>query len=246
MAKKTRNYKAQNNKAINEFLSDIVWATSTGSQRSMQTIARKGIERLVNNVASFSDYTGVLINSYQAAIYQKGNFNFQGNGKYGGNFDAKGHAMRGYRDPYGNSLQNKFRNSSGNVILMTSHGVQGTTRISFNTVGRKGKQIQRRKQRNSRSKEFIRNYWKKRSPEYQGYGSRTGNIRAYSPRIKTGFEVLFDNPAPYALSVQSRNDGSRVMPVGVASMIDRGMAFTITTSEIVNALNRVKRKKGRK
>lgn len=246
MARIRKFKKGQNNREINEFLSDIVSATSAGSLRSMRTIARKGIENLVNNVAGFSDYTGVLINSYQAAIYEKGNFNFQGNGKFGGSFDAKGHAFRGYRDPYGKSLQHTFQNSSGNTILITSHGIPGTTRISFSTIGRNGARIARRKQRNPRSKSSIRNYWRKRSKEYQGYGSRTGKIRAYNPQIKIGFEVLFDNPTPYALLVQKRNEGSRVMPTGVANMVSGGMAVSITTAEIANLLNRAKRKKGRR
>ncbi len=64
-----RNYKnVRGNTAINQFLGVAVGAVTSASLRAMQKVARRGVDNLVNNVAKFSDYTGVLINSYQAAI----------------------------------------------------------------------------------------------------------------------------------------------------------------------------------
>lgn len=235
---KLRSYKKQNEREINRFLSNIITPTMQGTRNAMITIAQRGITRLVNNVAGFSDYTGVLINSYQAAILSKGKFNFKGRGS-GGDFDAIGQTIR----PYRVEGKNQFKNSSGGIVLMTSYGVDGTTGISFWTEGRQGRTIARRKWRNKRSKASIRNYWKKRSKEYQGYGLKTSNIRAYTPTVRLGYEVVFDNPAPYAKTVQEINEGSRVMPTGIANIMNRGLAVSIATNEIIKAHRRIKKRR---
>lgn len=238
---KLRSYKKQNEREINRFLSNIITPTMQGTRNAMITIAQRGITRLVNNVANFSDYTGVLINSYQAAILSKGKFNFKGRGS-GGDFDAIGQTIRPYRFR-GNKGKNQFKNASGGTVLITSYGVDGTTDISFWTEGRHGRSIARRKQRNKRSKASIRNYWKKRSKEYQGYGLKTSKIRSYTPTIRLGYEVVFDNPAPYAQTVQENNDGSRVMPTGVANIMNRSLALSIATNEIIKAHRRIKKRR---
>lgn len=235
---KLRSYKKQNEREINRFLSNIITPTMQGTRNAIITIAQRGVTRLVNNVANFSDYTGVLINSYQAAILSKGKFNFKGRGS-GGDFDAIGQTIR----PYRVEGKNQFKNASGGTVLMTSYGVDGTTDISFWTEGRHGRSIARRKQRNKRSKASIRNYWKKRSKEYQGYGLKTSNIRAYTPTVRLGYEVVFDNPAPYAQTVQENNDGSRVMPTGIANIMNRGLAISITTNEIIKAHRRIRKRR---
>ena len=235
---KLRSYKKQNEREINRFLSNIITPTMQGTRNAMITIAQRGIDRLVNNVAGFSDYTGVLINSYQAAILSKGKFNFKGRG-HGGDFDAIGQTIR----PYRVEGKNQFKNASGGTVLMTSYGVDGTTGISFWTEGRHGRTIARRKLRNKRSKASIRNYWKKRSKEYQGYGLKTSNIRSYTPTVRLGYEVVFDNPAPYAKTVQENNEGSRVMPTGIANIMNRSLAISITTNEIIKAHRRIKKRR---
>lgn len=241
---KVRNYKGKNEKEINKFLSDIIGATSQGSRRAMTSMAQRGIQRLVNNVAGFSDYTGVLINSYQAAIYQNGQFRIRG-GKhidgYRGDFSTSGDALRNYDSVY--------RNSSGSVILLTSYGVgpKGSrgNPISFRTVKNKGKAIAKSYGRNSSSKPEIPNYWKKRTKEYQGYGRKTANIKSYTPSIKFGFEVVFDNPTPYAMKVQQNNKGSRVMPTGVANIMNGSLALSITSSEISKEFQKAKKRRKR-
>lgn len=246
MAKKTRNYKrAQNNKAINEFLNEIIGVTSTGSRRAVTAMADRGIKRLVHNVAGFSDYTGVLINSYQAAVYQNGEFRTRGGRhikNYRGDFNYTGDALRSYG--------NTFRNNSGSAILFTSYGVGPTglrgAPISFKTIKNKGGSIEKSLGRNPKSKDAIRNYWKKRPKEYQGYGRKTANVKAYSPSIKYGFEVVFDNPAPYAQFVQENNKGSRVMPTGAASIMPRGLAISIATHEINRELQKARARRKKK
>jgi hypothetical protein len=231
MAKKTRNYKGWNKKRLNKFLSDIIGATNQGSRRAMVAIAQRGIHRLVNNVAGFSDYTGVLINSYQAAIFQKGEFRIKGyRNIIRGDFSYSGDTLRTYG--------NVFRNTGGSIVLLTSYNVgpKGTRKnpISYKTVKNKKDKIAKSFERNSRSKDEIPNYLKKfkRTKKYQGYGRETANIKGYSPSVKLGFEVVFDNPTPYAEKVQRVNKGSRVMPTGVANIMDRSLALSITSSEI--------------
>lgn len=242
---KARNYKGQNEKELNKFLSDIIGATNQGSRRAMVAIAQRGIHRLINNVAGFSDYTGVLINSYQAAILTRGKFNY----KYGsrtGDFDARGQGLRRQNNPFNPKgySDNVFKNGRGSTILLTSFRTSGTTPISFWTEGRKGTKIIKRKGRNPRSKPFIRNRWSKRTKEYQGFGMKTEGLRSYNSNVRVGYEVIFDNPAPYAESVQKHNDGSRVMPTGVANIMNRGLALSITSSEISREF--IKRNKKRK
>lgn len=239
---KARNYKGRNEKELNEFLSDIIGATNQGSRRAMVAIAQRGIHRLVNNVAGFSDYTGVLINSYQAAIFQKGKFRIKGyRNIYRGDFSTSGDALRSYG--------NVFRNTGGSIVLLTSYNVgpKGSrdNPISFKTVKNKGKKIAKSYGRNPQSKDAIPNYWRKRNKNYQGYGRETAKIKGYSPSIKLGYEVVFDNPAPYAEKVQQENQGSRVMPTGVANIMNRGLALSITSAEISREFQKMKKKRKR-
>jgi hypothetical protein len=210
----------------------------------MVTIANRGIRNLVENVAGFSDYTGVLINSYQAAILTRGKFNY----KYGsltGDFDARGQGLRRQNNPFNPKgySDNVFKNGRGSTILLTSFRTSGTTPISFWTEGRKGTQIRKRKGRNPKSKPFIRNRWSKRTKEYQGFGMKTEGLRSYNSNVRVGYEVIFDNPAPYAESVQKHNAGSRVMPVGLASIMPRGLAISIASREISLVTNRHKKRR---
>jgi hypothetical protein len=245
MAKKLRRYKGAQEKALNEFLNEIIGVTSTGSRRAMVAMAQRGIRRLVNNVAGFSDYTGVLINSYQAALYSRGKFQFSGGrgglrGRegYKGDFYHTGDPIRNYG--------NTFRSSTGSAILFTSYGIgpKGTkdNPISFKTVKNKGESIEKSYGRNSSSKETIPNRWKRRPKEYLGYGRKTANVKSYNPSVKLGFEVVFDNPTPYAMKVHKENKGSTVMPVGTSQIMGRGLAFSITSQEIGRELYKAKRR----
>lgn len=238
-----RNYKSgRNQKVTNEFISDIVGAVRVGSASAMRKIAQRGIDRLVNSVAGFSDYTKVLINSYQAAVFTKGkldtNPNYhRGMGAFRGDFDSSGEANRSYG--------NVFRNRRGGIVLITSYNSRNP--ITFKTVKNKGKAFPITKRRNPKSKESIRNRYRRgaRGP-YLGYGRDMSKLRAYTPKVRLGYEVVFDNPTPYAEHVQQNNKGSRVMPVGTSSMITRGMAVSITSSEIYNTVRKAQQQKKRR
>ena len=229
-----RNYKnVKGNKAINEFLGTVVGAVRSGSLNAMQKIARRGVEHLVNNTAKFSDYTGVLVNSYQAAIVV--------NGKWatGGDFNLGGEAI-------GRGGMNEFRNGNKSVRLVTSYDINGTTPISFKTIKNKGTSFAKRKERNPNSKSSIPNRYQRHQTgkAYKGYGRDITAIRAHSPAATLGIEVLFSNPTPYANHVAKNNAGSTVMPVGgAARMLPRGVVVSITDAEIYRAVQRAKKRK---
>lgn len=237
---KARSFKsAKNNRAINEFLTDIVGAVTVGGANAMRKIAQRGIKRLVNNVAGYSDYTGVLINSYQAVLFQKGKIK-----GVGGDFDANSNALN--KSSYGNA-HNIYRNARGGIVMVTSYKADGTTPISFWTEGRKGTSIALRRRRNAASKERIRNRYKKgQQRPYKAYGHELSSLRGYSPSTRVGYEVVFDNPAPYAEFVQKNNPGSTVMPMGVANIMPRELAISISDNEIQKAAKNAKTRKKRR
>lgn len=61
----------RNKAIINSFIGGIAYAAGAASELSMHSIARMGLRTLVDE-AYFNDYTGVLINSYQAAVISGG------------------------------------------------------------------------------------------------------------------------------------------------------------------------------
>lgn len=237
---KARSFKsAKNNKAINEFLTDIVGAVTVGGANAMRKIAQRGVKRLVNNVAGYSDYTGVLINSYQAVLFQKGKIK-----GVGGDFDANSNALN--KSSYGNA-HNIYRNARNGIVMVTSYKTDGTTPISFWTEGRKGTSIALRIRRNAASKERIRNRYRKgQQRPYKAYGHELSKLRGYSPSTRVGYEVVFDNPAPYAEFVQKNNPGSTVMPMGVANIMPRELAISISDNEIQKAIRNAKTRKKRR
>lgn len=218
-----KNYKnAKNNAAINNFLGAAVGAVTSASLRAMQKVAQRGVDNLVNNVAQFSDYTGVLINSYQAAILVNGNFDSVGKWTY----------------------LNEFRNAKRSIRMITSYHTNGTTPISFKTIDNKGTSFARRKQRNPNSKPTIKNRYQRKATGnmYKGYGRDLTTVRTHTPMSSLGIEVVFSNPTPYANHVAEQNAGSIVMPVGVAAInLPVGTVVAITDSEIFRAVNRAKK-----
>ncbi len=218
-----KNYKnVRGNTAINQFLGVAVGAVTSASLRAMQKVAYRGVDNLVNNVAKFSDYTGVLINSYQAAILVNGNLDTLGRWYY----------------------LNEFRNAKRSIRMITSYHKSGTTPISFKTINNKGTSFARRKQRNPNSKPSIENRYKRKTvgDMYKGYGRDLTTLRTYSPASSLGIEVVFSNPTPYAKHVAEQNAGSVVMPIGVAAInLPMGTVLAITDSEIWRAVSRAKR-----
>lgn len=232
MATIRRNYKnVEGNRAINKFLNTAVGAVRSGSLNAMQKVASRGVANLVQNVARFSDYTGVLINSYQAAVIV--------NGKWGtgGDFNTSGDVITGGK-------RNEFRNGKHSIRLITSQDVEGTTPISFKTINNKGTAFAKRKERNPQSKGSIPNRYKHQPGKaYKGYGRDMTALRTYIPASNFGVEVVFNNPTPYANVVAHENAGSTVMPVGSAArFLPYGTAVSITDSEIWRAVRRAQQR----
>lgn len=226
----------KNNQAVNEFLGDIVGAVTVGSATSMRKVAQRGIQRLVNNVAGFSDYSGMLINSYQAAILTRGKLRTNAPSRYGykGDFDLNGDVAMGHMK------QGEFKNASGGTVVMTSYRANGTTKISRKDGGRRI-----RKLRNLESKEPLKRIIPGKIL-YEGHGWDLTKIKSYTPQVREGIEVVFDNPTPYAQFVQKYNDGSVVMPIGVANIVNRSIVVSITTQEIRKAVKNAKTRKKRR
>lgn len=238
----TRKFKtARNSQAINAFLDIITGAIRVGSLNAMQKIADRGITTLTTEVASFGDYTGEMINSYQAAILKDGKL------PHGGK--RSDFNMSGFLRPnklYSYNPQSVYIGGKREIRLITSFG-RVTNRIAYKSAGRKGRSVSLRNDPNRRVNplvaETIRMPQKK---HYQGYGRDLTAIRAFTPQAKIGYTVVFNNPTPYARKVMDDNFGSHVMPIGRASVIvPHGVLVTLTEGEISKVVNRAKRKLGK-
>lgn len=228
----TRKFKsAKNNQAINAFLDVVVGAVRTGSNQAMQKIAQRGIDTLVRHVASFGDYTGEMINSYQAAILKNGNLP-----KGGGAFTTSGE-LRGTT-----TYERQFRGPKGDIKLITSYG-KTTNPISYKSVDRKGRSVAfRNDPKRNVNPDVAQSIRMPRHKHYQGFGRDITAIRSYNPTMKIGYEVVFNNPTPYAQHVMENNRGSHVMPIGGSMvLLNRGTLVTITDSELMKAIQRAKR-----
>lgn len=233
----TRKFKpAKNNQAINAFLDIAVGAVRVGSMRSMQKIADRGIDTLTKHVASFADYTGEMINSYQAAILTNGKL------PRGGNFNMSGQLVG--KTTHG---LNTFLGPRGEIRLLTSYETTNNE-ISYKRVRVKNQVINRVAKRNDpnrsvnpESNDTIR---MPRSKHYQGFGRDITQIRTYTPTARFGMEVVFNNPTPYAKTVMENNPGSHVMPIGQASaIVNKSVLTSVTSSEIEKVVKRAKQRK---
>lgn len=244
----TRKFKtARNNQAINAFLDLVVGSVQVGSLNAMQKIANRGIQTLVKHVATFGDYTGEMINSYQAAILKNGKL------PHGGSFTMSGQLSGA------STYESTFRGPRGDVRLITSlgkaHNAISYARATKPGISPKtGKEIQKKTNSIALRDDPTRRVNPNVSPtikmpktkHYQGYGRDITDLRTYSPRMKVGIEVVFNNPTPYAQHVMENNEGSHVMPLGEASVIvPHGALFTLTDAEIHKVIQRAKRYKRR-
>lgn len=230
----TRKFKsAKNNQAINAFLDIVAGSIQVGSNRAMRKVAERGIDTLVNHVATFGDYTGEMINSYQAAILKNGKLPVGG-----GAFTISGE-LRGTT-----TYESSFRGRKGDVRLITSYG-KTTNAISYKSVDRKGRSVPLRNDpKRNVNPAVAKSIRMPRGKHYQGYGRDVTDIRTYNPSMKIGIEVVFNNPTPYAHHVMENNPGSHVMPLGGAMrIIDKSTLITLTDSEIHKVVQRAKRSK---
>lgn len=222
------------------FCAEVMEAARYTAEKGIENAAQKGVELMVRQ-ATFSDYTGGLINSYAALIKRHGSNKFGnvrqarghsnasragGIGKHGNivrdeNYNRYNPNLRtkagtlGYipgsgakNDPRFASVNNTFLDENQKLALLTSYKRFGV--ITIDKVIKNGK-VKRRKQRNRKSIEYMRNYG---NVSADGYGRMLTKIKGKNTGVKYGYSVMFTNLAPYAERVQSRNQGSRVYPSG--------------------------------
>lgn len=243
----------QQNKEINDFLSVVVGCALGATKRSMNMIARRGLRILVDN-NNYSDYTGVLRNSYQAAIIENGNVE---------NTLKK---IAGYNGmiPESNvkddAIKNTFGNAKGKIILMTSEGIEGTVDIEIpNTT-----MIDvRENQRCADSPPKIHNRWAKMSraqdalrksrqvgrgrklqARQHGYGRVVTQLKGMKNLNPQGYTIVFSNPTPYTAFLNSlggkKHRKRQIIPKGLANTKLKPIAVTITKQEIENSIKRAK------
>lgn len=235
----TRKFKsAKNNQAINAFLDIVAGSVRVGSLNAMQKIAARGIETLTRHVATFGDYTGEMINSYQAAVLTNGKLVKEGKYLHEGAFTARGQ-VRGET-----AYEHVFKGPKGDIRVITSYGTTKNA-ISYKSADRKGRSVALRndpyRRVNPEVKQSIR---MPRGRHYQGFGRDLTGLKTRTPSVQTGIEVVFSNPTPYAKTVMERNRGSHVMPIGGAmEIVGRNAFVSITGAEIRKVVQRAKRKK---
>lgn len=215
----------KNNEAINEFLATAVGCVTGGSRNAMVKVAQRGLATLVKN-GRFSDYTGAMRNSYQAAILDNGKFIHKGKDYYNGDFSPYGIIANG---------KNVFRTGNKRIRLMTSYGMDGTIPIQY--PNENAESIKVRRQVNPLSSRWMHNYYKGRERPAYGYGRYISHIQNTN---ENGISVVFDNPTPYAEQVHTENKGSQVYPIGVLYAQIGTYAVTITQAEIKKSIARAR------
>ena len=266
MARKTTSrLKSQNNRALREFVNDVYGAVRNASLASMHQVAQIGLTNMINQ-AQFSDFTGVLANSYQAAIKEHGHHRFDAKG---GDFTRTGWGrlnenFRGYdfKSKYNKSgtklnpaygqqdnpefqvNNNTFSNSNGMVSLYTSYNYPNTSKISFKK-NRQGRYPLRKNRGGVVKVDSIWDRYKHgKKPPVDGYGRVLTELRtAQMPNLKDGYSVIFANGAPYARYVH--NHFNRVFPSSIG--ISRGQFIVLAQRNLKAsiALRKGRRKKKR-
>ena len=233
-----------NKRVIKNFEQDALAMVKDASVASLQQLAPLLLEQAINE-AGFSDYTGVLINSYMVGLMINGRF-----------------------VNTANVSRNATRHISTEQTFWKSYGMPGTIRIKKgklyarkhtrtymkmhymrpeNLPVRPGTKyrymIQNRNRRNLKSTEFMT--FNQEQFDARGYGwdkSRLKGMR--SGNIHTGVELVLTNGAPYAQQVHMFNEGSKVFPTNM-----RHVSFvTITRKQLERAIiaHRINQKYGSK
>ena len=197
---------AKNSKAVKEFLSDVKAVMHGFSRSTITQAGRIGLRKLVNR-AGFNDYTGKMINSYQAAILTKGGIEER---------IAK-QTSAGRTVTFNNLGSNATRVNSKIPILMTSYGLPGTIEISHKSTkytNSKGEEYKGPKIRNRRdggeSPEVRRWGQINNGPESKfpkGFGHVITHLKGIAPPIKSGYWLVFGNGASGGYSTVWDKDG---------------------------------------
>lgn len=184
---------AKNSRAVRNFTSAVTGTMVSFSRSTIQQAAKIGLQHMVHE-AGFNDYTGKMINSYQAAILTKGGLEER--------------VSRRFHIPIGEvSIPNKISGLSGGriPILLTSLGMPGVTDIHHrqkNAVTRSGKQMKgfpmQTRRDGGESPEIRKSHSinGRREREFrEGFGSYITRIKSIAPPIAQGYWLVFDNGA---------------------------------------------------
>lgn len=186
---------ARNNRAVKGFVNDIAITMVSFSRSTIQQAGDIGLKKLVRG-AGFNDYTGKMINSYQAAILTKGGIEerIARQNQLGRTVNV---SHLGVKPVRGNSRV---------PILMTSYGIKGTSDITHKqvsthvtTTGKPMKGFPMHKRRDGgESPEVRRSHsinGKRENTYSKGFGMDITRIRGIAPPISSGYWLVFDNGA---------------------------------------------------
>lgn len=214
-------------------LQENVRASATSS---LIYVAPKMLQAVVNQVG-FSDYTGVLVNSYMAGMFV--------NGKYAGDMSNIGlpgvqqgnpRAVWSSAEPDVKTISIKKGRPyirSKNKFVM-NNGRKTGLHLYEHTRERSGNVhwlINKRTYRNPRSPEFIP--FKKEEFSPTGYGRNLSILKSCTPTLRRGTEIIITNGAPYAKRVQNQK-GSNVYPKGIS-----GSYLSIVRNELEKNLRKL-------
>ena len=189
---------AKNSRAVRNFTSAVTGTMVSFSRSTIQQAAKIGLQHMVHE-AGFNDYTGKMINSYQAAILTKGGLEER--------------VSRRFHIPIGEvSIPNKISGLSGGrtPILLTSHDLKdkGLVKISDirhkqrKGVTRSGKPMKgfpmQTRRDGGESPEIRRSHsinGRKEVEFREGFGSYITRIKSIAPPIAQGYWLVFDNGA---------------------------------------------------
>ena len=183
---------AQNSRAMSNFKQLLTASMVSFSRSTINQAAQIGLRQIVNNVG-FNDYTGKLINSYQAAILTKGGLEERLQRRFGEVFDDS--VPLGQTGLHPRALGVR---SGRNPIMYTTTGI---TKIHHETVerGNGGRGFKMRKRRDGgespgvRRMHIVNGRFERDFPE--GFGHLVTRIKGIAPPIKSGYWLVFDNGA---------------------------------------------------
>lgn len=202
-----------NTRVIKNFEQDALAMVKDASVASLQQLAPLLLEQAINE-AGFSDYTGVLINSYMVGLMINGRFvNVSNINRY-----AKGAHIIATNETHWSSFgmpgttkikkgRPYHRNGfvSGTKLHRYRHGRGDIdNRLNKKTYWL----IQNRMRRNPKSTEFMP--FRESEFKQQGFGSAITKMKGMRGSIREGAELILANGAPYAEFVHQFNRGSKV------------------------------------
>lgn len=209
----------KNVRVLRSFEDELYEDVRLAATLSLIDIAPEMLQAVVNQ-AGFSDYTGVLINSYMAGMFV--------NGRYAA--DRKGLLLPGYRTGNPRTLWSSsepgiktIRIKKGRPYVykkgefVRKNGKNTGLKRYYHTKERSANVrwlMNKRTYRNPHSTEFINFNKEEFSPT--GYGKNLSVLKSCKPSLRRGTEIIIANGAPYAMRVQDNHAGSNVMPKGVA------------------------------